>query len=101
MILKVKAVNPEAIESWRYFDGVEGFHWSRYSADEAMKICVNPAVTGVQFLDLTYPAGTPHDVERGYAFFAFVSETTGPMEILCETSAYLLNDSGKTIEKLI
>lgn len=99
MILKIRAANPTATESWRYFDGVEGLHWSKYPYDGTQfPGGVMPPAEDAQRVEFLGETITdPGQI----IFMSFASESTGPIEIWCNTTAYLLNDSGKTIERLI
>jgi len=105
MILKIKANNPVATESWRFFENVEGLHYSKY-----------------QFSHLAFERNRtiPEDVQEIHMMedrpccengdnnghgetleCCFYAENLGAVHLYCNTQAYLLNDNGKTIERLI
>ena len=100
MILKIRAGNPLTEDSWRFFDGVQGLHYNVYDAgiyalkeEEFRQKETIESVQYVRFWDALPPCKV--------ILLTFDSETTGQIEITCNTTVYLLNDSGKTIERLI
>ena len=106
MILKVRTsnVNSHLDEvmpriSWRYYDGVNGLHYSIYVSEagfkaESKKWSTPDDVQEVWLLE-------PKPADGNLLFMAFDSAATGLMHLFCNTECYLLNDSGKTIERLI
>lgn len=103
MILKVKAANERAEASWRYFDGVKGLHYSIYAYSHlAWGGIVANDVQEIHFMKPRICA-EEGDV-NGYGEtleMCFYSETTGAIHVYSNTEVYLLNDTGKTIERLI
>jgi hypothetical protein len=96
MIVKVRAANDKAIESWRYFDGAEGVHWSSYNSRDESGWNRDLVIEDVQYVEAVCGS---HDSK--HVLITFTSDMTGSIEILCNTEVYLMNNSGKTIEKLI
>ena len=99
MILKIRTSNAETDNSYRFFDGVQGLHYNILDAEVyARRPTENsPVPEGVQRLFFWDDQMPPWKV----AELSFHSEMTGPTEITANTRVYLLNDDGKTIEKLI
>jgi hypothetical protein len=94
MILKIKAkeVDTQAKEAWRLFDGIEDLHYSVY--DEPVKqTAVEVGVMELDFITMK-PAS-------GVLLFCLFTIGSRTVHIWCNTEAYLLNDNGKTIERLI
>lgn len=99
MILKVKSNAPDTKSSWRLYDGVEGLHYSVYESgakltEESNKWAVPSDVQLVEHRG-EYLADHP------MLFCSFSSMSMGPVHLFCDTECYLLNDAGKTIERLI
>lgn len=97
MILKVRAMADEIEQSWRYFDNINGVHWTKFHTRPPKDLPVD----GVQYLWFMLPLSWPTEANRDILMVSFFSEATGPVEIWSETEVYLLNDNGKTIERLI
>lgn len=105
MILKIKATDPNAAESWRFFDGVRDLHYSIFNEIGKMNDSLKPQMVVVEGkengdVQQIWFMGPDNPVEKKI-FLSFHSDLTGPTEIYCNTQCYLLNDLGKTIEKLI
>jgi hypothetical protein len=106
MILKIAADNPYASESWRFFEGCRDIHINKMNVEQYKKFeeysfsVPKPADVQVLFFgdfdNILEPPSGPCIV-----FISFHSDLTGATEIHCCTHAYLLDDQGKTIERLI
>lgn len=96
MILKVRAMADGLEQSWRYFDNINGVHWTKFPTRPPK----DSPVEDVQYVWFMLPATWPK-ADTGILMVSFFSEATGPVELWSETEAYLLNDNGKTIERLI
>lgn len=102
MILKVRTNVDNNLcpkESWRFYDGVEGLHYSIYPSEstffeESKNWGVPSDVQTIELCELK-------PVDGEILFAAFNSAATGPVHLFCNTTCYLLNDNGRTIEKLI
>jgi len=92
MILKVRTddgINIDDVpvkHSWRMYDGVEGLHYTLYGSEKLLDS------KHVQW-------ATPADGE--ILFAAFSTEAQGAVHLFVNTECYLLNDNGRTIERLI
>lgn len=106
MIIKIKTNNvnvhlsdsPTIVESWRLFEGVQGLHYTTYASESDLKSFAGKQelVEGVQEIWLV----EPKPVDDIIMFLSFFSEATGATQIYCNTECYLLNDNGKTIERI-
>jgi len=102
MILKVKSEVEGSNNSWRFYDGCEGLHYTLY--DSASDTKKNYAQCGVpsDVHEVWYEYNLrPQAMDQPILLAAFSSQTTGPVHLFCSTECYLLNDLGKTIERLI
>jgi len=104
MILKMRATNdPNSnlcpMESWRYFEDVQGLHYSVYASEEHFR--KENATWGLpsDVQEIWFAEQKPAD--GSILFLAFHSESLGAVHLFCNTQCYLMNDNGKTIEKLI
>ena len=99
MIIKIRTANVETDNSYRFFDGVQGLHYNIIESEVyARRVAENRLLPeGVQCLLFWDEQLPPCNV----AELSFHSEMTGPVEITANTTIYLLNDQGKTIERLI
>jgi hypothetical protein len=96
--LEITSCLPE--ESWRFFDGVQGLHYTIYPQKTSfMKIEAAKWKTpkGVQEIWMI----NEYLKEKRVLFASFDNERTGPTHLFCNSECYLLNDQGKTIERLI
>jgi len=95
MILKIKTANEEAAESWRFYEGVSNLHYSLYYNEPAVEnTVVSDEVQEIDHRDQS-------KVGRQFVECCFYSDSTGPAHVRANTAVYLLNDSGKTIERII
>ena len=98
MILKIKAANGQAEQSWRFFDAVEGLYYSVYKNNVARG--VEETIADVQYVQF-WDNSKESIEEFNYVELCFYSELTGNIEIQCNTTVYLLNDRGQTIERVL
>jgi hypothetical protein len=100
MIIKVRVpLEEEGVnQSWEYYAGVEGLQVIQYKDGVKQRAaCAKlgiPAEVQVAWYEEPKPSASP------LLFATFHSQFTGPMHLYCDTECYLLNDSGKTIERI-
>lgn len=94
MILKIKemADRKYSRDSWKMFDNIENFSYTVYTDP------VRTGGLGVGVIEHSFIETKPANDDM--LFCAFMSGPQG-INIWCNTEAYLLNDNGKTIERLI
>jgi len=97
MILKIKSNDHRAKQSWRFIEDVTGLHFSVYADMDDYNN--SPVSTGVQEIHFTSTDITP--AVQDILFAAFYTESLGAVHLFCDTECYLLNDNGRTIERLI
>lgn len=105
MILKVRTDDGTSIDdvpvkhSWRLYDGVEELHYTLYGSEKLLdsKYVQWGKPEDVQEIWHTHPK--PADGE--ILFAAFYTQTQGAVHLFVNTECYLLNDNGRTIERLI
>lgn len=102
MILKVKSEVEGSNNSWRFYDGVEGLHYTVYDNASETKKNYEQCGTPADVQEVWYEYNLrPVAMSQPVLLAAFSSEATGCMHLFCSTECYLLNDAGKTIERLI
>ena len=94
MIIKVKVANEQAVESWRFYDGVEGLHYSKYDREPACECVVSSEVQEIDHRDT-------RSLATAFVECCFYTETNGPVHMRSNLETYLMSDSGRTIERLI
>jgi len=107
MILKIKACgtnqSPDDMllvtDSWRFFDRVEGLHFNKYVSENQLRVAASGWATPSDVQEIWMTEDKP--VDGAIIFMSFDSDRTGPIHVFCNTECYLLNDQGKTIERLI
>ena len=106
MILKVKTSNANGHlddlpvkESWRFYEGVEGLHFTVYASEEKLRIAASKWATPSDVQEIWITEEKP--VDDDILFMAFSSDSLGAAHIFCNTTCYLLNSEGRNIQKLI
>ena len=85
MIIKVRTSNINAhleglgaTMSWRFYDGVQGLHYSKYASENNFRIEASKWATPPDVQEIWICEPTPVDDEVLYC--SFHSEATGPMQ---------------------
>jgi len=107
MILKIKTMGKNALndteearieESWMFFEDVTNIHYTIYASETEltnaqMKWIVPEGVQSIWIIE-------DHLVESKMLFMSFFSDRMENVHLFCNTTCYLLNDNGKTIERI-
>lgn len=98
MILKVQAPNRNAVESWRFFEDVQGMHYSLYSNEVAYQEANANVVESTEVQTVDFRSGS--NPYTGFVECCFSTPNEGPIHLLANMEVYLLQSNGKTIERI-
>lgn len=98
MILKVQAPNRNAVESWRFFEDVQGMHYSLYSNEVAYQEANANVVESTEVQTVDFRSGS--NPYTGFVECCFSTPNEGLIHLLANMEVYLLQSNGKTIERI-
>ena len=103
MLLKIKAANMEAKLSWRFIENVTGLHYSLYEDGRRFKDDYRQTPCPVDVQELYFEDHNQVCCASGpnILFATFTTPELGAVHLFCDTQCYLLNENGRTIERLL